>query len=315
MAVPTVVNIIPAEAPVAGRKIIEIYGNNFRMPSDLPPGDVTEPSPNSVEVLFDGVAGTVEVISPILLRVYVPVSPISGKQADNFGAGTVDVEIRNVDDNGVLIAGETLTLADGFTYRQVGLDSVTSSQLATLVASMILDMRKQVIPEVVLEQSTEYDGDTSDGLNITQIAEVPAIVLNGPALTENRFYSLNTSRFCEQPDGTFLEMRHPYTVDLTFEVVGIANSTHQLLNMMALFVTYMRRNKFFDFGTNRYEFDFVEGGEPEARTNPNNSNLRSFSGTIVLRGFDIEGFAGFTNDDVVGIQREVINICFDLSKS
>ncbi len=45
--------------------------------------------------------------------------------------------------------------------------------------------------------------------------------------------------------------------------------------------------------------DFTPDGDLRVTSQPNESNVRSFSGSFVVRGFDLEGLAGFPDDDVV----------------
>jgi len=326
MAIPTIINIVPPEAPTSGRKIIEIYGSNFRqlspLNSNFPP---FEPAPPSVEVLFgDEPATEVQIIRSNLLRVLPPISPIPATESSNYGSGTVDVTVRNIDDSGIAIPGEEVILADGFEYKHPGLDSVTSSELAMLVTALIKDMRKQIIPNVLLGQHTEYDSDSTDSYNITDVGKLPAIVLTGPEIPENRFYSYNYSESVPASDNNTYEVRHPYTVDVKFGVVGITDLKHVLLNLMSHFTTYMRRNKFFRMlrcpddpsqGIIEYELDFDVDGDLRARTRANNSNIQSFVGSIILRGFNVEGFAGFDLDEVIQINNDIDIIDITISQT
>ena len=72
------------------------------------------------------------------------------------------------------------------------------------------------------------------------------MVLTGPELDENRFYSLN-----ERPEdgggggaGLPFKVRAvPYTVDLVFELVGISSYTVELLSLMNQCVLFFHKNK------------------------------------------------------------------------
>lgn len=327
MSIPVVNHIIPAgstvgdpaEGPTAGRSLVDIWGRNFRKPPDPPSsgptgstvsGLVVASEPQTVSVTFGGAAAErVIFLSPIHLQVITPITPLAGTKAGNWGEGSVDVVVTNLDDDGDAIPGETVTVADGFTYRHVKLDATTPSDLLRLVETLIQELKKQVIPEVILTQSTDYDSATGDGLNIVDIAKTPAIVIIGPDLPENRFYSRNDQP--EEVEGEEVTIyRKPRTVDLLFDVIGIASdSIKELLNLEALMNEFMDRNPFISMirdpadlskGSVSYEFDIQPNGDFRTSKRPSNSNIRVFTGAIMIRGFDIEGFAGFSHDSTIG---------------
>jgi hypothetical protein len=332
MGVPTVVRILPAgaditdpvEGPTGGRHLVEIDGNNFRLPpeaDDSIGGDV----PKTVSVTFDGTeAPVVDVVRTNLLRIQTPISPLAAVSPD-FGAGLVDVVITNLDDNGDAIPGETITLVDGYKYRRPRLDATTESDLLRLVRTFIHSVKKQVLPEVVLTTNTDFDSDTTDGLNIVDIAQLPSIVLQGPETPINRFYSVNQRIDEEISPGVVHIRRVPKTVDLNFAWIGMSNSTMELVNLMTACYRYMQDNPFITMdrdpsdpskGTVDYEFDFQPGGSFEVAGSNNNSNVRNFSGSVVIRGFDIEGYAGtFGQDlaDLTTILTDPVNFTLDPS--
>ena len=49
-------------------------------------------------------------------------------------------------------------------------------------------------------------------------------------------------------------------------------------------------------GTVQYEFDFQTNGEIQVSKKASNSNLHTFTCSILIKGFDIEGFADFSHD-------------------
>ena len=77
---------------------------------------------------------------------------------------------------------------------------------------------------------------------------------------------------------------------------------------MAASQLFFHRNKFLDMprdpanaeaGSVRYEMDFTPDGDLKVTSQPNESNVRSFSGKFVVRGFDLEDLAGLVGGDVV----------------
>lgn len=106
-------------------------------------------------------------------------------------------------------------------------------------------------------------------------------------------------------NGTVLRRRVPYTVDLGFTLAGVADHTTELLNLMAATELFFHRNKYLEMdrdpesplaGRVRYEMDFTPDGDLRVTSQPNESNVRSFSGSFVVRGFDLEDLAGVPGD-------------------
>lgn len=306
----------PAEGPTAGRALVEVYGSGFRLPPAFPAssgpsgpaqaGLVRVGVQKTVSVTFDGAeAPLVEVVRSNLLRVLTPVSPIPAVSATGHGAGTVDVVVRNLDDAGVPIPGEEVTLADGYAYRRPKLDAATESDFLRLVRAFLREWKRQVLPDVVLTDHTDFDPDVSTAF--VEVAALPAIVLSLTGIPENRFYSLNEGPEEEINEDRVDVRRRPRTVDLNFDVIGISASTMEMTNLLAAANEFMRRNPFLDLdrdpadpgkGRVSYELDFQPGASFEVGNRPNNSNLRSFSGAVVVRGFDFEGFTGFPADEI-----------------
>ncbi len=258
---------------------------------------------NGPFLLGDVTALTLTLVAAATLTAEGPVSD-AVVTSEAIGEGTVDVVITNLDDNGVPIGGESITVEDAYTYRRPRLDHANQHDLTRMVRQVIREWKRQVLAEVVHTDSTDYDSDTVTAA--VEIAQLPAIVLLGPDTPENRFYSVN-----ELPDelvnGVVEIRRKPHTVDLLFDVVGLSDSTVQCLNLMASATEFMNRNPYIFLdrdpddpaaGQVQYEFDFQPGGDFVRSRRANNSNLRTFSGSILVRGFDIEGYAGFADDAV-----------------
>lgn len=220
-----------------------------------------------------------------------------------YGEGKVAVTVRNLDVNGAPIPGESITVEDGYHFSRVQL--ADEAHLTRLVRELVRLFRKQVIANVSTTTHTEYDAETGDALSVVELAELPGIGLDGPDLEENRFFSVNGGVELELPNGEVILRRAPYTVDLIFTVTGVSDSQIEIVNLLALATQVIDRNPYVyldrdpsdpSLGRVRYEFDFAEGGDFEITTGANVSNLRSFSGTVVVRGFDLEDLAGFAGE-------------------
>ncbi len=132
---------------------------------------------------------------------------------------------------------------------------------------------------------------------------------------ENRLFSLNG--MIEEQAITaeeYVTRRTPYTVDLEFGMVGASNHTIELSNLAHATTLFFRRNHTIRMlkdpatpadGYIEYEMDLTDDGDIRITSVPNASNLRTFLGRFVIRGFDLEELAGLTDDSVIGLSHEV----------
>jgi hypothetical protein len=276
-----------------------------------PPGLPTQPPSPTVAVFVGGRPATeVQVRSSERLSFLTPASD----------GGTVEVVVRNLDDTGVPLPGEEAILPAGFTYARPPL--TTESDLTRLVRTLLRELKRQVIENVVLTVHTDFGAESGDELHLAEVASLPALVLVGPELVENRFYSLNSRPETPASPGMFARRRTPYTVDLGFTLVGASDHTVELLNLLAATKDFFHRNPFIEMerdasnpaaGRVRYELDVTANGDLKVTSQPNTSNLRSFSGAFTLRGFDFEELAGFPGDSVVARGARVDELALELS--
>lgn len=297
MAVPSITSVTPSSGPTGGSLLVEIAGSGFRLP-DPPPA--TGPAPASAPSVGVAVGGRpardVRVIDAGRLSCIVPPGD----------AGPADVVVQNLNASGAPIAGEQASAAGAFTYVLHPL--TPEADLTRLVRTLLQELKRQVLVNVVLTVHTDFDPETGDELHLAQLAQLPALVLVGPELAEDRFFSLNQLPETSAGPNTFERRRVPYTVDLGFTLVGVSDHTTELLNLMAATQLFFHRNNYLamprdpanpDAGSVRYEMDFTPDGDLKVTSQPNESNVRSFSGRFVVRGFDIENLAGLAGGDVV----------------
>lgn len=303
MAVPLILSVTPSVGPTGGQNLVRLVTNNARLPPDPPAtGFIGGTFLRTVRVEFGGEeASDVRVFTRGLVTCLPPI----------HNPGVVDVVLTNLDNDGDPIPGEVATKTYGYTFKLPNL--TIEDDLVRLIRALILELKRQVVDEVSLSVHTDFDGTTQDFLNIARIAEMPALVLIGSDISENRFFSTNARQLITADDGSVDIRRPPYTVDLLFECIGIADLDIQKINLAAAFMKFMARNKWIELardpddsakGKVRYEMDFTEeGGEPSSTNRLNDSNVRSFAGNIVIRGFDLEDLAGVTGDQIIEISR------------
>lgn len=315
MGVPFVSNLSPASAPPSGGTLVRVLGGEFRTPTIPPVTNAPVPAlPQTVRVEVDGVvAPKVQVANDGKLYFTAPPSSLfvaaNGKAQD--GPFVVDVTVTNLDDTGTPIPGETVTVSGGFTYARIDVYQ-TPSIVQVLTRQLLRLWKSETIPNVVDSTNTDYDGDASDGLNITALAALPAIVLTGPDLVENRFFTQNQDQICVPDVGDPLVFRRPVYTDLEFDVMLMADSKAVLLNLMSLAITFMDRNKFISIdvagqGTLTLELDYIEDAFFDVRriAADADNNLHGCSGRISILALPITGYAGLENDGARGIAPEV----------
>lgn len=306
MGVPVISSITPAAGHTGGKVRVEIIGANFRLPTASPSTGVAPPKLPSVEVEFGGVAAeTIAVLTASRLSVTTPI----------HDPATVDVLVRNIDDLGAPIAGESVTSVDAYEFKRPPLTD--EAEFTRLLRNLVLEMRRQIVPEVAISTHTDFDPETGDALNIIEPASLPGIVLVGPELTENRLLSLNEKPVSEIVSNEFEERRLPYTVDVQFTLVGTSNNPIELLNMVSVTQLFFGKNKVLRIdrdstdpaaGTVEHEIDLTEDGDIRVVQMASESNLGRFIGAFVIRGFDLEAFAGLDEDAIVAIGSDVDTI-------
>jgi hypothetical protein len=274
MAIPVISSISPATGPTAGGDLARVTGVNFAAQIEVFLGDaeatvisVREESGNSIA----------DIRTPSRI------------------AGTVDLVVRNLDATGVLVLGEEAVLTAA--YRFLAPQIIREANLTRLVRGLLRELKKQILANASMTVSVDYDDTAIDGLNVVALSRLPSVVLSGPKVSENRFFSSNTSHEDVVPGSSGPELRRrrpPFTVDLSFTITAASDRTVELLNLMAAVATFLNRNRWFelprnpedaDAGTVRWEMD----PEGDFQTQLDGSDdVRAFSCGFVVRGFDID---------------------------
>lgn len=308
MAVPTITDVSPTTGWTGGQ-VIKITGTNFRLPTTPAAdfgGKLPAPLP-TVEVKFGSVASErVWVRSDTLLEALAPVAD----------PGVADVSVQNLDDDGDPIAGETVTSVGGFTYLRPKLTDKPDFQ--RVIEQVIIEFRRQVLENTSISSHVDFDAEVGGQLDLTHIGKLPAVVLAGPDVVEQRIYSTNEWRDVALDANTFERHRAPQTVTLEFEVIALSEFAQQLIALEALVLQFFNRNPFLRVlrdpddvaaGTADFEMAWEIGTTFRNTTTPNESNTKSVLGTFVVRGVLLEDIAGFDNetlDRTSGIVDDVV---------
>jgi hypothetical protein len=209
--------------------------------------------------------------------------------------GVVDVTVTNLDAAGAPIAGESIILTGAYTYQRPRI--VQEANLTRLVRTLLRELKRQVLPNVSLSVSVEFDEPPYEGAAATAIAKLPSLVLTGPRIKENRFYSVNAlgEEIVTGTAGPEVRRRRPpLTVDLEFAITGASDRAVELLNLMTAVAGFLDRNRWLSMdrdpsdpskGAVRWEMD----ASGELQTNlEGKDDVRAFTRGLIIRGFDLD---------------------------
>lgn len=318
MAVPTITTIAPSTGTPAGGQAVEIIGTNFRLPSAPPATGPAPVLPSPVEVLFDGVASPkVAVLTDSRLYAVTPVHSMPfNSQGVTSGTDAVNVIVRNVDDTGTPIPGETVTASNGYTYARPGITHEQSGDFVRVTMLLIDTMRSQVLANTVVETSVDFDPNT--GTARIDVSTLPSLIVEGPTVTFNPFFTYRGQNPVpgQNAGEVFLQRRHR-VVDLAFDLTGVTDSMVELINLIQLLEVAVDRNSNLylpldasdpSAGTLPLEISFTSDPVYERQEAELGSDIRVFRASILLKGYPLNTFAGVTNDDVQDFAASVSTI-------
>ena len=274
MAAPTLIAINPTSGPSSGGDIVRLRGTNFAQRAQILFGDANAMLLNVRDVRGESFA---DVRTPA--------------HAPEVG----DVVLRNLDADGAPIPGEEATLAGA--YRFLRAPIVRETDLTRVVRALLRELKRQVIDNVSASVALDYDDTPADGLNIVAMAKLPSLVLSGPRVVEDRFFSTNV--LAEDPvtgpSGTELQRRRPpFTVDLVFTLTAASDRTVELINLLAATATFLNRNRWLaldrdpdDAGRGQVRWEMDPQGEVRTKLD-GEGEVRTFTCGLIVRGFDID---------------------------
>jgi len=160
----------PVAGPSSGGDLVRLVGTDLA---------------DRVRVLFGGVpAEVLSVRGEAGLCVVDLRTPI-------HAVGVVDVELWNLDATGDPIPGETVVIAGAYRFARPTVAG--EADLTRVIRQLLRELKRQVLANVSATVSVDYDDTTLDGVNVIAMAKVPSLVLSGPTLRPNRFYSANVA--------------------------------------------------------------------------------------------------------------------------
>lgn len=296
MAVPTLASCSPTVIYTGGQ-LVTLTGTGFRVPPFPGPSTAPLPAPlPSVSVTIGGVAATdVAVYSSTSLSCV----------AAPHDESAVSIVVQNLDAAGVAISGETVTAAGLLTYKRAALTD--EADFTRLTRALLRELKRQTIDNVVLTVATDYDSTPGgSSFNIAEFASLPALIVNGPiSIDDDRLYD-DELRPVRATGATTWERRRTFkTVDVSYRIFGLDDKMVRAHNLLTLVLQFFHLNTTLtldrdpaDLSKGRVAYELTTSGDFSFTTQPNASDLRSFSGTVIVRGFQIEDVAGFPSQMV-----------------
>lgn len=228
-----------------------------------------------------------------------------------LSVGAYDVVVENIDDDGLLIPGETVTAAKAFTFRRPDLG--VEGDLTRVVRAMLRMLKRQVLENVAWVTHTDYDAATGDLLNLAYVQRLPAIVLANLETPDDPEHRVEYDTDFEVAGGRFVERRPPVVVTVKYDLIGVSDDPIEILNLVQVVRTFFRKNPYLvvnrsstdpSLGQVRYDMEWRFAGSVAVTHQGDNSNVESFSGEVRIRGVLLEDMPGVTTAKVPGIPAE-----------
>ena len=230
MTAPTITAVSPTSGSTRGRNIVKVTGSGFRGVTLPTVGSrIRSPEPQTVQVLFGtAVSPFVGVVSATELDVEVP--EWRGSFSVTFPV-SLSVTVKNLDDAGVPITGESATKTDAYAVSRPKLTARTP--YLRIIVELIESLRRHVHGNVWWTQSPDFDDNTADGLDLTKRGTLPLLKLSGPNETDNPTHKPDFGETTETST-TFERQRDRNFVDLDFGLEGICRGDKNVNKLTAL---------------------------------------------------------------------------------
>jgi hypothetical protein len=290
--IPTITTIVPNAGYTRGTNVVAITGTNFALPAAPDPdGYLGGPAPRSVSVKFDGVESpSAQAASATLIYAVVPT--LTGTPPTTWPL-LQDVRVANLDDDEDEVALENVTKPDAYAMTRPELSA--RSMLVRLNIAVIQLLKRHVIANVALTQGRDYDDDPATWERLR--ASTPALLLSGPILERNRDYGFNREDDEAVGATQWLRRREPVTVDLAYDVRGLASSPVHLGALGEAFMLALRDVQLLALPAvpgvtlsvdNEYEIEIVDTEFPRFDAAPNTDDLYMFDARILVRGVHLD---------------------------
>ena len=306
MAIPTFSSITPNTGYPGGGYIATIAGTNFRAVER----DFTDPQGDyfpTVAVTVDGVdVEDVWAISDTELRVRIPTAQLNPEpdilsarkinpDASKISFTAVDVVITNLDDDGLPIAGETVTAASAYTYEQPLMRIPEGDPpLLQVLREFIILLRRCILSNADFSTHTDYVGDP-DAFYL-ELAEHAAISLRMDTEKDPDYSHYdNEPRVLEVNPKDWQEYAMQTTLRLGFELTLSSKSVREVMHMASNLVAMQMATPWLvvpqdprypvTIADNKFPMEFVQ--YPRQIGSANRSNICAYTAQMVIRGVPV----------------------------
>lgn len=196
-------------------------------------------------------------------------------------------------------------------FAPVRPDLSQEGHLATTLGAFILELRRQILENVVWTTHTDYDDTTGDMINLAELGELPALILvglqtpdNNDQVTTQEEHQLNDPAGAA---GDFLRLKEPRIVDVLGTLVGVADDDITLMNMMQAIRIFFRDNPMLrvprclddpSAGFIEYDLETSMNATAAVSNTSNNANVQFFARDFRIEGVRLEGMPGLADDGI-----------------
>jgi len=310
MATPTISSVEPSTV-WSGGQLVVVRGTGFRLPSTPPLSNRPLPDPiPTVSATVDGLACVVEVLSSTVLSCRIT--------AHAPGASRLDLVVRNLDDEGAPISGESAALSRAVLFARPDLAAETDA--GRVERALIQILKAQIIDNVVkLAVSPDYVVGDVDEVYLPELADPPGLVLAGPRVREER-PEYRTESGPTMPSvlgGDRVDLRkRPTTVSLEYSVSGYTNSGRQSTELALLTRRVLELNPWLVIqrdpadaskGVVKYPLTVPLEAESRDTSVPNKDGNHAFDGlSVVIHGVALDEVGSFAGSSLerVGVAEQ-----------
>lgn len=297
--------------------MVEIRSTGLNLPAPPPPTGVAPDPIPSVSVTFGGApALDVAVQSSTLLYALTPISPaytVLPTGARDWGPGLVDVVVQNLDPlTGLPVPGEAVTLTAAYEYRRPDLSR--ESHATTAFGRLLEELARQVCPTVDYARHTDWtDGGAT--IDFGQVAKMPALLVVDLTFEDSVQHPQGPQEV-DYGDGHWARTREPDAVDAIGTILGVAESTVEIQNMVLGARKFFKKNALLQVPRSSTSLNVAEGRYDQSggtvgytmemqitdaakfTAGGNNSNLKTFAFAFAIRGILVEDWPGVVEQGV-----------------
>lgn len=309
-------SITPSEGVTAGNTFVTIEGTDFDY-HPYPPlqeGFIGDPGP-PLRVFFGLLEATKVKVQPkpgglpgeTIIECVTPRYTGDPKSIPSM----VDVVVEN------LLNPGTVTESDGFKYKHTSVNPAQSISVLYLTHQCLLRELTRQIPakDIVDRTHTDFDGSTGDGLNVVQIADIPALLVGGPELVRSDGIYRQGDLEIVTGSGEFKILKAANPRDLVYTLQLVDEHMGRLLNFVDLLSNFVDENGRLAVelvlddpsqGFAYFDLDWLD--DMNVNTQASKDNLISAVGTIAVRGVPFTRIDGIQTENTFEAEDIVLGL-------